>query len=158
MRTTSQPASASNGATRRRVTRALTVAAATGAALALWIVTGPVAGIELTVDRAGATAEVGPAAVAFAAVVSGLAGWALLAVLERSVRRSKMVWTSIALIVLVLSLVGPLAQARTGSATAVLAGLHLLTGTIIIAGMASSAVPARPAHSTAEETRRVAGQ
>lgn len=121
---------------RTRRARALVVLAATGAGLLGWAVAGPIAGIHLAV-RLGPTAPVqhiGPGAVVIAALLTGLASWALVAVLERFTAKARTIWTTGALITLVLSLTGPLAGLTT-AATIALIGLHLLVATVLIAGL-----------------------
>lgn len=108
--------------------RLLTVLAATIAALLLWAIVVPLAGVKLTVD----SGEVTPGSVIAAALVAGLAGWGLLAVLERVTARPVILWTWIAGVFLLLSLVGPLTLATTGTSTAVLASMHVTTGAVLI--------------------------
>src|SRR5690242_1844773 len=70
----------------RTARRALTVAGAAAAALALWALAGPVAGVDLTAGSGGTARTVGAGAVIVSALVAGLAAWALLASLERFLR------------------------------------------------------------------------
>ncbi|MCA2214990.1 DUF6069 family protein [Jidongwangia harbinensis] len=122
------------GTAARRTGRALTVAAATAGAVLLWAVHDLVAGAGPAV-RSGATTErVGPVAVALTALVAGLTGWGLLALLERTVRRPGRVFRAVALVVLLLSLAGPLAGAGPQDRMALL-GLHLTVGVALIAGL-----------------------
>ncbi|WP_214409531.1 DUF6069 family protein [Sphaerisporangium fuscum] len=132
----STPVPTASGRTGAR--RAITVAGAVVAALALWGLTGPVAGIDLAARLGEAVQPVGPAAVVAASLVAGLAAWGLLAVLERLVRRPRRVWTIVAVVVLVLSLAGPLGAADTGSMLA-LAGMHLVVAAVLIYGLAPTA-------------------
>jgi len=131
-------------ATRR--TRALAVIGAAAATLAIWAVADPLVGVDLTVRTGvGASArQVGPAAVAFVSVLAGLAGWALLAVLERVTARARPVWIVIALVVLLLSFAGPLGTVTTAAKVA-LAGMHLAAAAVLIPALARSTVriPAR---------------
>src|SRR3954466_58700 len=94
--------------TARRTGRAITVAAGAAGALLLWVVNDPWAGTDLAVRQGDATQHIGPAAVVGAALIAGLAAWGLLALLERTVRRSARTFRITALIVLALSLAGPL--------------------------------------------------
>ncbi|MFG1891157.1 DUF6069 family protein [Micromonospora sp. NPDC049051] len=120
--------------TTRRTGRALTVAAGAAGALLLWVLNDPWAGIDLTVREGEATRHIGPAAVVVAALVAGLAAWGLLALLERTVRRPARTFRVIALIVLVLSLAGPLGSG-VGSSRLVLLGMHLTVGAALIIGL-----------------------
>ncbi|MFF5175754.1 DUF6069 family protein [Micromonospora sp. NPDC000089] len=121
----------STRATARRRQRALAVLAATVAALLVWVVAVPLAGVDLTVRAGGAQQQVGPVAVGLTAALAGLAGWALLALLERLTRRARAVWTRIALVVLVVSLLGPLTRGVGAAATATLVALHLATAVVV---------------------------
>ncbi|TDD19183.1 DUF6069 family protein [Nonomuraea diastatica] len=116
--------------------RPLTVIGASAAALACWVLAVPVAGIALTVRTGGGTQQVGPAAVVVASLLAGLAGWALLAALERFASRAGRFWTIVALVVLALSLLGPLGSAADATARLVLVLLHLIVGAVLIPGLA----------------------
>ncbi|TDC95576.1 hypothetical protein E1292_39195 [Nonomuraea deserti] len=118
------------------VSRLLTVIGASAAALAGWVLAVPVAGIALTVRMGGGMQQVGPAAVVVASLLAGLAGWALLAVLERFASRAGRPWTIVALAVLALSLLGPLGSAAGTTATLVLVLLHLIVGAVLVPGLA----------------------
>lgn len=123
----------------KRTRRALTVAATAAAALLVWLIAVPVAGVELIARSGGGTQEVGGAQVAMVTVIVGLAGWALLEVLERRVANPARRWTAIALIVLALSLAGPLGTSTVGAALTLVA-LHLVTAAVLIVGLRRSAV------------------
>ncbi|WP_431914690.1 DUF6069 family protein [Nonomuraea jabiensis] len=114
----------------------LTVIGAPAAALAVWALAVPLAGAALTVRTGGGTQTIGPVSVIVASLAAGLAGWALLAILERRAARPGRVWTIIALVVLVLSLSGPLTSAVGLAATLVLVLLHLAVGAVLVAGLA----------------------
>jgi len=102
------------------------------AALAVWAAAVPLAGTELTVRMNGTSQPVGPGAVVAMSLLAGLAGWALLAVLERFGRRSRRTWTVIAVAVLVLSLAGPLGSGVNAASALVLAGMHLAVGAVLV--------------------------
>ncbi|MFD0774821.1 DUF6069 family protein, partial [Streptomonospora algeriensis] len=74
-----------------------------------------------------------------AGLVAGLAGWALLAVLERLMGRPGPVWSTVATAVLLLSLLGPLFSAADTASTIVLLVAHLLVGAVVILGLAPTA-------------------
>ncbi|MFG1616065.1 DUF6069 family protein [Nonomuraea wenchangensis] len=116
--------------------RILTVAGASAAALAVWVLAVPVAGITLTVRMGAGTQLVGPGLVLVASLLAGLAGWALLAVLERLASRPGRNWTVVALVVLVLSLLGPVGGAAGAAALLVLALMHLVVGAVLVLGLA----------------------
>lgn len=115
----------------RRGRRALAVAAAAVAGLAGWVLADPVAGIELAVDSGGEVRQIGWAAAATAGGSAALGAWAVLALLERWTARARRWFTVVALLVLALSLTGPLA-ATGASVAAVLVALHLGVAAIII--------------------------
>ncbi|MHA6783282.1 DUF6069 family protein [Pseudonocardia saturnea] len=113
--------------------RLLAVLGAVASAAGVWWITGPLAGIAVTVTTGGGPSPVGPAAVVAAALVASLAGWGLLAVLERTTRRPRAIWTRTAAVVLAVSLAGPLSSSTSGAAgTLTLVAMHLTTGTVLI--------------------------
>ncbi|OLT21866.1 hypothetical protein BJF78_33685 [Pseudonocardia sp. CNS-139] len=113
--------------------RAATVLGAALAALAVWVLAVPVGGLDLAAAPIGGpVAPVGPVAVAAGPLVSGLCGWALLAVLERRTARARRVWTVIAFIVLALSLVNPLVGGVGPASVLTLVAMHLVTGAVLI--------------------------
>ncbi|WBB68381.1 DUF6069 family protein [Micromonospora sp. WMMD812] len=121
--------------TARRTGRATTVAAGAAGVLLLWVVNDPWAGIDLAVRQGDATRHIGPVAVVMTALIAGLAAWGLLALLERTVRRPARTFRIIALIVLVLSLAGPLGSGVGTSSRLVLLGMHLTVGAALIIGL-----------------------
>lgn len=118
----------------KRIRRLLTVIGAGAAALLLWALAVPLAGVDLTVRQGGTDQEVGPAMIVAAGLAAGFAAWALLAVLERFTVRAGRIWTIIAASVLALSLLGTL-SAVSGAATLVLMGEHLVVGGVLIVGL-----------------------
>lgn len=118
--------------TGRRGARLLAVLAATVATLVVWAVADPLIGVELAVRGGGGDQRITPVAVALATVVAGLAGWALLALLERFTNRPRPVWTAVALGVLVLSLLGPLGGGVGTAAKVALVLMHLAAAAVLI--------------------------
>lgn len=130
--------------------RALAVIAAALAALAVWLVTDPLLGIDLTGPTAPGSEElqsITPAMVAGGSLIAALAGWALLALLERFTARARTIWTVIALLVALLSLAGPLSILASTEANALaLALMHVAVAAVLIPILAgTSPAPARPA-------------
>ncbi|MDO3703101.1 DUF6069 family protein [Micromonospora sp. C28SCA-DRY-2] len=119
--------------------RAAALGLAVIAGLAVWLVCDPLAGLDLTVGQSAATRTVGPASIVVAALVVGAAGWALLAFLERRLRRGRRAWRITAWTVLALSLLGPLSSGATGGVLAGLIAMHVAVGTTLILGLAPGA-------------------
>lgn len=76
--------------------RAVGVAAAVGAALAGWAIAEGVFGVDVHAPGFGGEppTDVGAGDVALSAAVAGLAGWALLALLERITDRAARLWSA----------------------------------------------------------------
>jgi hypothetical protein len=92
----------------------------------------------LAVVGAAATALGVWGAVIAASLLSGLLGWAGLALLERRTTRTRTAWTVTALAVVVVSLSGPLTAATTPAAAAVLSLMHLAVAAVLIPALRSS--------------------
>ncbi len=119
--------------------RWVTVLVAMAAGIAVWTVLHPFLGLDLEVKTAGgSTQEVSQLAVALTSLVVGFAGWATVAALERFTRRPRTMWTVVATVVLVLSLLGPLGAPAAGTKVGLVV-LHLVVGGILLAGLARTA-------------------
>lgn len=124
---------------RRR--RPLTVLAAAAAAVLVHLLTTRGLGIDLVATTAeDVTQTVGALDVVVAAVVAGIAGWTVLALVERVTPHARVVWVSVAVVVLAVSLVGPLTMA-SGPAAAGLTALHLVVGAVLVPGLAATTRP-----------------
>ncbi|XAS67586.1 DUF6069 family protein [Micrococcaceae bacterium Sec5.7] len=123
--------------------RGLSVAAAAALALIEWIVVVKLAGIPLTIEEmyAGASREVGWAAVIVTAVGSGLAAWLLLAVLERFTAKGPRIWVVTAVAALLLSVSGPLSAASTIGVQVALILMHVSVAAVLIAGFTDRRQP-----------------
>lgn len=119
-----------------RSIRALGIAATATAALVAWALIEPVFGIELRGPAFGDTAETSDVAavqVLLASTIGGLAGWTLLALLERLTTRAARIWLVVAVVALLLSLGGPLSgDGVTAVNRAALVALHLVVGAVLI--------------------------
>lgn len=137
--TTTRSRSTTPGRTRHR---ASTVAAAVLAALMVWLVAVPVAGLDLLVRPGAAAAyQVGIGSVAIVSMLAALLGWGLLSLLERLVpAHACTVWTVVAGVVLVLSLAGPLTGGTTAAVTVTLSLMHVAVGAALIVGLRRHAV------------------
>jgi hypothetical protein len=111
---------------------ALAVAGAAGAAVLTWAVAVPLLGVDLRVGMAGAARAVGPGSVVAAAAAAGLLGWALLALLVRTVARAEAVWRAFAVVVLLLSLGGPVAMGVGTASVVVLLALHVVVALVLV--------------------------
>ncbi|MEE6262661.1 DUF6069 family protein [Plantactinospora sonchi] len=116
------------------VRRTGVVVATVVAAEAVFFTLDGLAGVDLAVRTGDTVAAVGAGAVAAAAGVAALVGWGLLALLERITARARRIWTVVAVVVLVGSLLGPLGgvdpAARLG-----LVALHLVCAGVLIVGL-----------------------
>jgi hypothetical protein len=121
--------------TARRMGRAITVAAGAAGALLIWAVNDPWSGTDLTVRQGGTTTHIGPFAVVATALIAGVAAWSLLALLERTTRRPARTFRIIALIVLSLSLAGPLGSGIGTNSQIALLGMHMTVGAALIIGL-----------------------
>ncbi|GAA2879269.1 hypothetical protein Acy02nite_77670 [Actinoplanes cyaneus] len=130
--------------TRRVAARALVATGAALAAILVYVIADPVLGLDLTVPEApGSSArvslEIGP--VVITAVLAVLAGWGLLALLERITAKGLTIWTVIALVVLAVSL--PYMPGFTVTERITLAVMHVLLAAILILGMRRTATRGR---------------
>ena len=117
--------------------------AATCTALLVWLIAVPLAGAGLSVRLGSGVREVGVLAVSLATVGAALAGWGLLAALERCTSRARPVWTTVAVIVLLLSLLGPLGGVTTAARVS-LAAMHVAVAAVLIIGLARTARGRQP--------------
>ncbi|WP_051571383.1 DUF6069 family protein [Cryptosporangium arvum] len=126
----------------RAGTRALAVLGSTAAAVAGWVVIGPIAGADLVVEgNNGRTITVGVGAVIFLSVLAGLVAWALLALLERFTSRARPIWVALAAVGLLLSF-APLTGSEASTGTRVGLGLlHVLVAAILVPVMWRSGAP-----------------
>lgn len=127
------------GDARLRARRVSTLGLAVAAGLAVWLVSDPLAGIDLTVGAGETARTVDAASIIVAAVIAGGAGWALLAFLERRLPRGRRVWRITAWSVLALSLLGPVLTGARGGALACLIVMHIAVGTTLVLGLAPQA-------------------
>ncbi|KAB1927978.1 hypothetical protein F8271_29240 [Micromonospora sp. ALFpr18c] len=117
--------------TSRARTRAIAIVAAVVGAVVVWLI-AKAAGAELKVDQGSGPQDVSVFAVVLTAVFAGLFGWALLALLEKFTARAKAIWTTVAVVVLLISLVLPLLVDATTGTKVALVLMHLTVGAIVI--------------------------
>lgn len=111
--------------------RFLIVAGTAACAFVLWLVEHAVLGADLAVRSGSSVQEIGGPAVVAVALLVGLAAWGLLALLERTTAGGRRVWTVIAAVILLLSLLGPLSGVTAGAKLA-LALQHLCVGGLLL--------------------------
>jgi hypothetical protein len=113
--------------------RALAVAATVAAAVLVWLVGEPLLGNDLVVEQPGqAPLDLSLASFVIITLGASLAGWAVLALLEKITRYGRRIWTGLAVAVVLVSFLPFLsAQMSTGSAV-VLALVHLVVGAVLI--------------------------
>jgi uncharacterized membrane protein len=116
-----------------RRNRILGVAGATLAAVAVWTIEVPLLGIRLQTQFGNAAPQgVGIASVVLSSLAASLAGWGLLAILERRFARARTIWTGIAIAVLLLSLSVPITAGTTTTSKVALAMMHLAVAAVLI--------------------------
>ena len=118
----------------KRRTRLIAVGGATIAALAVWLI-AKLASVPVVAPTGtgGKLQDISIVAVILTAVFASLAGWALLAILEKFTGKARVVWLSIAIIFFLLSLFGPLTAAGVGAGTkASLLFMHIAVAAVVI--------------------------
>jgi hypothetical protein len=155
MSTTMTPVPPAIPVARRRRARFLAVIGAAAAALAVWAAARPEAALTIHLGTGPKIVHVGLVSVAAAAVLAGLAGWGLLAALERLTAHPRTAWTTIALAVLVVSLTGPLSAGISDPTKAALACMHLAAAGVLIPVLARTSV--RPPSDDVHRRARLAG-
>jgi hypothetical protein len=124
-----------DAASSRRKARLLAVMAAVLGAVAVWTVAKVGFGVELYQPGKGSEppVELGVGSVIFSSAIASLAGWALLAGLERFTAKARTVWAVVAGVVLIGSLGGPLSGEGLTSANRLsLVAMHLVVGAVLI--------------------------
>lgn len=111
----------------------------------VWVVAVPVAGADLLVEAPdGSTAPVAVSAFVATTLTAPLLGWALLELLERFTARARLVWTVVALVLLLLSFVGPLATPGVATSDRLWLALgHVVVAAVFVPLMARTARPDR---------------
>lgn len=121
----------------RRKARLLAVAGAAVASLVLWALFEFAFGVDLRAPAASAsqaTQDVNGGFVFVMAALASLAGWALLAILEKAKpAKARKIWTVVASIVFLLSLSGPMSGTGVSGANRLgLALMHVAVAAIVI--------------------------
>jgi hypothetical protein len=105
--------------------------------LVTWLCTAYLPDLELAVRRGGEVQQIGWPEVALTAAVVALAGLAALRLLERLTPRALTAWTVLAVVVALVSFLGPLA-ATTTAATGTLLSMHAVVAAVVIASARAS--------------------
>jgi Family of unknown function (DUF6069) len=125
-------------ATRLSRTRVLSIGGAVTAAVAVWAVAVPLLGLHLIIRfGTGSPQSIGLDFVVGASLIASLAGWGLLAMLERRTPHARLIWTIAALAVLLVSLSLPLSAGTTASTRAALAAMHVAVAAVLIPALRS---------------------
>jgi predicted permease len=120
--------------------RALSAAAGVLAAACAWAVEVPALGIHLHVRfGTGAIQTISVGQIIGVTAAAALLGWLLLARLERRTSRARVLWSTIAVATLAVSLALPLAAATSTAAVVGLVVMHLAVGGAVIPAMARTA-------------------
>jgi len=116
-----------------RRNRILGVAGATLAAAAVWVIEVPLLGLRLPTQFGNTAPQgVGIGLVVVSALAGSLAGWGLLALLERRYARARTIWTWIALAFLLVSFSAPFSAGTTTTTKFALAIMHLAVAAVLI--------------------------
>ncbi|MDX3530512.1 DUF6069 family protein [Streptomyces sp. ID05-39B] len=102
----------------------------------VWLVADPVLGHRLRIISDEQSLDIGAVPVASVALLAALAGWGLLAALERFwLRRARVVWTGVAVAVLAISFLPLTGDGMDGGTRAALALIHLAVAAVLIPGL-----------------------
>lgn len=130
----------------RRRNRAAGVAGAVAAALLVWVVGEPVLGHDLVIRPPEEDVmDLGAGGIAFLSLAAALLGWALLAVLERFTARAVLIWTIVAITVLVVSFLPLLGIEASNGSIVVLALTHVAVGAVLVPVFRQTAAAVSPA-------------
>jgi hypothetical protein len=117
--------------------RALAIVTAIVGTVVVWLIGRQLVGGSLQVESAGNRQTVTVVSVIVASIVVGLVGWGLLVLLERLTAKARTIWVSIAVAVLLISLLGPLGGVTTGTKITLVL-LHLAVAGAIIPAFAAT--------------------
>jgi len=130
---------------RWRAGRVVTIAIAATATGLAWLL-GRLAHVDYVVDTPFGTREITLALTIVATVAAGIAGWVVIALLERYTTSPRRVWIALTLVVLVISIVPVFRTPANLGTQLMLTALHCVAGAVLI-----PALPQR--HATATRRR-----
>lgn len=119
-------------------TRAASVGAAVVVALVHWFAIELFGGLDLRVGSGASARVLDAPRIAGSALVAAAAGWGLLALMERRLGRSARTfraWRRVAVVVAVLSLLGPLTADAAWEVRGSLVALHATVATAFVVAM-----------------------
>jgi Ca2+/Na+ antiporter len=117
-----------------RTARIIVIATAAVANSLAWLV-GRHVGVDYIVHTPMGAREITLSLVVIATLVSGLAGWAVFAVLEQRTRNTRRAWIALAALVLALSIL-PMFMLRAHLDTKLaLTALHCIAAVILVVGL-----------------------
>lgn len=115
----------------RRRRRALGIVATLVVTLAVWLL-GHLAGADYWITDSQGSVRIDALVTTQVTVVLGLVGWGVLALLERLTRYGTTIWTVLAAVVVVASMI-PIVLVEATTATRVaLAAVHLAVGAVLV--------------------------
>lgn len=127
--------------TRRR--RLAATALAVLAPVLVRLVADPLPGHRLTITDGEQTLDIGAVPVMFVALLASLAGWGLLAALERlRTRRTRTIWNGVAVAVLAVSFLPFIGDGMDGGTRVSLALMHLVVAAVLIPGLGGAGADA----------------
>jgi len=113
--------------------RVLAILAAVVGTVVVWLsAQQAIDGNVLTKNGSGSPQAVSVVVVIIATVLAGLAGWGLLALLERNTSKARTIWAATAVVLLVVSLAAPLTSGDGGGSKLALTLMHLVAAAAII--------------------------
>lgn len=122
--------------------RGVSVVVAVFVGVAIWLFARFVIGIQVmrpSLDSRGGSTELGVVSIISTCLVLGVAGWSLVALLDRRVKHPRRHWIIFGVLAIACSLAAPLSgRGVSGADRVVLVAMHLLVGGAIIIGFASS--------------------
>ena len=132
--TTSAPAATRSGSPLKQ--RGLVVLAATVVDTVICVIAGPIAGVPLKVKLGNGTQHVQVATVIVVTLLVGVVASLIVGALERrNADKARTRWVILGLVVLVISLSGPLGGQTTATKLSLIC-IHLATAAVLIPGLA----------------------
>ena len=127
---------------RRSARRGIVVVAATVLTGLTWLF-GRLAGVDYVAQTPLGTREVTLVLTVVATAVSGLIGWAVVAVLERYTTSTRTLWIALGLVVLVASVIPVIATTAAFATKVTLIALHCVAAAVLIPGLLPRPAPRR---------------